>query len=463
MRCGARLGCVCGQCGRVNLPEAAFCKACGASLAEAPAPAPTPTPTIPTSFAAGRYRVQRFLGEGGKKRVYLAHDTRLDRDVAFSLIKTEGLDAAGLARVRREAQAMGRLGDHPNVVTVYDIGEEAGQPYIVSQFMEGGSVEDLIDQAPDHRLPIDQSLQIASEVCQALRHAHERGIIHRDVKPGNIWLSKEGHAKLGDFGLAVALDLSRMTQAGMMVGTVAYMPPEQALGGKVDSRSDLYGLGASLYETLTGRPPFSGHDPVAVISQHLNTPPVAPSFHNPSLPPALNDLILKLLAKNPQDRPSSADEVLAALQTLREQVYQGEVVAPAEAPAVPSIGRVAWGTFVGREREMEQLKGRLADAFSGLGSVVMVVGDAGIGKTCLLQEFATYARLRGAQVLWGAAYEGEARLPYGPVAEALRDYVSRTSAETLRQAGATRSFIVTIRGQGFRLDLPSGRRVVVPR
>jgi class 3 adenylate cyclase len=449
---------VCPHCGTSNPAGQKFCDGCGQRLAEAPAPAPTrtpaPTPTIPTSFAAGRYQVKRFLGEGGKKRVYLAHDTRLDRDVAFSLIKTEGLDAAGLARVRREAQAMGRLGDHPNVVTVYDIGEEAGQPYIVSQFMEGGSVEDLIDQAPDHRLPIDQSLQIACEVSQALQYAHERGIIHRDVKPGNIWLSREGHAKLGDFGLAVALDLSRMTQAGMMVGTVAYMPPEQALGGKVDARSDLYGLGASLYEALTGRPPFSGHDPVAVISQHLNTPPVAPSFHNPSLPPALNDLILKLLAKNPQDRPSSADEVLTTLQTLREQVERGEVVAAAEAPAAPSIGRVAWGTFVGREREMEQLKERLADAFSGLGSVVMVVGDAGIGKTRLLQEFATYARLRGAQVLWGAAYEGEAKLPYGPLAEALRDYVSRTSVETLRQAVTEGSLVLAALAPEVKAKLP---------
>jgi len=329
---------------------------------------------------------------------------------------------------------MGRLGSHPHIVTVHDIGDEDRQPYIIQEFMEGGSVQDIVDQAPDQRLPIDRCLQIASEVCQALQHAHDRGIIHRDVKPGNIWLTADGHARLGDFGLAVAIDLSRLTQAGMMVGTVAYMPPEQALGGKVDARSDLYGLGATLYEMVCGRPPFSGHDPVAIISQHLNTPPVAPSFHNPSLPPALNALILKLLAKNPQDRPSSAGEVLTALQSLREQIEQGEVVVAAEAPAVPSIGRVAWGTFVGRAREMEQLKEKLADAFSGLGSVATVVGDAGIGKTRLLQEFATYARLRGAQVLWGAAYEGEARLPYGPLAEALRDYVSRTSVETLRQA-----------------------------
>ncbi|GAG31516.1 unnamed protein product, partial [marine sediment metagenome] len=247
-----------------------------------------------------------------------------------SLIKTEGLDASGLARVRREAQAMGRLGSHPHIVTVHDIGDENRQPYIIQEFMEGGSVQDIVDQAPDHRLPIDQCLRIAFEVCQALQHAHDRGIIHRDVKPGNIWLTADGHGRLGDFGLAVAIDLSRLTQAGMMVGTVAYMPPEQALGGKVDTRSDLYGLGATLYEMACGRPPFSGHDPVAVISQHLNTPPVAPSFHNPSLPPALNDLILKLLAKDPQDRPSSADEALAVLQTLREQIEQGEVVAAAE-------------------------------------------------------------------------------------------------------------------------------------
>ena len=398
--------------------------------------------------------MKRFLGEGGRKRVYLAHDTRLDRDVAFSLVKTEGLDAAGLARVRREAQAMGRLGSHPHVVTVHDIGDEDHQPYIIQEFMEGGAVQDIVEQAPDHRLPIDQSLQIASEVCQALQHAHDRGIIHRDVKPGNIWLTADGHARLGDFGLAVALDLSRMTQAGMMVGTVAYMPPEQALGGKVDPRSDLYGLGGTFYEMVTGRPPFSGHDPVAVISQHLNTPPVAPSFHNPSLPPALNDLIMKLLAKDPQDRPSSADEVLSTLQTLREQVEQGEAVAAAEPVAAPSIGRVAWGAFVGREREMEQLKERLADALSGLGSVAMVVGDAGIGKTRLLQEFATHARLRGAQVLWGAAYEGEARLPYGPFAEALRDYVSRTSVEALRQAVTEGSSVLAPLAPELKAKLP---------
>src|SRR5439155_14242021 len=198
----------------------------------------------PGSFCEGRYRVVRFLGEGGKKRVYLCHDEKLDRDVAFALIKTEGLDAEGEVRIRREAQAMGRLGDHPHIVPVYDIGDEGGQPYLVTQLMGGGDVEGLIEKVSDRRVPLEVALRIGDEVCQALEYAHARGIVHRDLKPGNVWLTTEGTAKLGDFGLAVAMDRSRLTQAGMMVGTVSYMRPEQAIGGEVTPRSDLYSPGA---------------------------------------------------------------------------------------------------------------------------------------------------------------------------------------------------------------------------
>jgi serine/threonine protein kinase len=202
---------------------------------------PTATPPVeaPTTFAAGRYRVSRLLGEGTKKRVYLAHDTRLDRDVALALIKTEGLDEGGRVRVRREAQAMGRLGDHPRIVTVYDTGDENGQPYIVSEYMDGGDLEARLEVSDSHRLPVDRALEIGAQVCDALAHAHARGVIHRDLKPGNIWLSADGSARLGDFGLALAIERSRLTQEGMMVGTVAYMPPEQALGRAPDPRSDL--------------------------------------------------------------------------------------------------------------------------------------------------------------------------------------------------------------------------------
>ncbi|MBI2914014.1 MAG: protein kinase, partial [Chloroflexi bacterium] len=313
---------VCPACRRNNPRGRKFCDACGHRLGDAPPsgppPTPQPSPALPTSFAGGRYQVQRFLGEGGRKRVYLAHDTKLDRDVAIAVIKTEGLDADGLTRVRREAQAMGRLGDHPHIVTVFDIGDEAGQPYIVSQYMAGGDLEGLLQQAENHRLALTRALRIADQVRQALGHAHDRGIIHRDLKPGNIWLTEEGTAKLGDFGLAVALDRSRLTVEGMMVGTVAYMAPEQALGRQPDARSDLYSLGCVLYEMVTGRPPFLGDDAVAIISQHINTAPVAPSWHNPEVPRAFEALIVRLLAKAPEERPESAAAVLEVMKAIME-------------------------------------------------------------------------------------------------------------------------------------------------
>jgi len=178
------------------------------------------TPHQATSFANGRYLVNDFLGEGGKKKVYLAHDTLLDREVAFALIKTEGLDEAGRSRISREAQAMGRLGSHPHIVTVFDLGQEQDQPYMVTELMGGGDVEEVIENAEDHRIPLERAIEIAQEVCRGLEFAHSRGIVHRDLKPGNIWLTQDGTAKIGDFGLAVALDRSRLTTEGMMVGTL---------------------------------------------------------------------------------------------------------------------------------------------------------------------------------------------------------------------------------------------------
>ena len=302
--CGARLELRCEQCNTELQASDKFCRECGQEVSTQPRPAPTTPIAFPTSFASGRYKVESFLGEGAKKRVYLAHDTRLNRDVAVAVIKTEGLGEGGFARVRREAEAMGRLGDHPHIVTIYDVAEESGQIYIVSQYMAGGDVEGLLQEAENRRLSVGKALQVISEVCGALEHSHARGIIHRDIKPGNIYLGEDGAAHLGDFGLAVALDRSRITQEGMLVGTAAYMAPEQAVGGEVTPRADLYALGALLYEMVTGRPPFVGDDPVAVISQHLNTPPVKPTWHNPDIPLELEALILQLLSKDPEGRPA---------------------------------------------------------------------------------------------------------------------------------------------------------------
>jgi class 3 adenylate cyclase len=436
-QCGSDFAPVCPSCKAENQVGARFCRKCRAPLAggeAAPAPstsAPraTPSPALPTSFADGRYVVKGFLGEGGRKRVYLAHDEKLDRDVAVAVIKTEGLDDAGLSRVKREAQAMGRLGDHPNIVTVFDIGDDSGQPYIVSQYMGGGDLDGMLNRTPDRRLPIPEAMRIAIQVQQGLAHAHERGIIHRDLKPGNIWLTADGTAKIGDFGLAVSLDRSRLTMEGMMVGTVAYMAPEQALGRQPDARSDLYSLGCVTYEMVTGRTPFLGDDPVAIISQHINTAPVAPSWHNPQVPRALESLILRLLAKDPNERPSSASAIPEALQAI---VATASTTTPVAAESdVNPLDRLATGIFVGREKEMDELRAGLEDSLSGRGRLMMLVGEPGIGKTRTSEEFATYARLRNVQVLWGRCYEGEGAPAYWPWVQIIRSYVHEKEPKEL--------------------------------
>jgi eukaryotic-like serine/threonine-protein kinase len=443
--CGQSLSrdCLCPKCGQINPQDFKFCHQCGQPLTSAqPSSTPLPTstpPSLPTSFANGRYQVKKFLGEGGKKKVYLAHDTVLDRDVAFALIKTEKLDETARTRIKREAQAMGRLGDHPNIVTVYDFGEapETNQPYMVLPLLSGGDVEGLIKKAADHKLPIPQSLEIARSVCKGLEFAHARGIIHRDIKPGNVWMSADGTAKVGDFGLAVAVDRSRLTQVGMMVGTVSYMPPEQAMGGEVTARADLYSLGAMLYEMVTGRPPFVGDDSVAIIGQHINTPPVSPSWHRADLPPSLETLIMQLLEKDPQKRPASAKVVLEALDTIG----QGKAKQEPEAKAAPAENPLYRRVFVGREQELKQLQSAFDGAVSGQGALWMVLGEPGIGKTALCEQLATYVTLRGGKTLVGHCYEeGSLSLPYLAFVEAMRSYVLDRQADDLRKdlgSGAT--------------------------
>ncbi len=454
--CGSALAARCDSCGFDNPPSFRCCGQCGTSLTvnatpQEPSSQPaTDTQTTaaarqPTSFANDRYQVQRFLGV-------------LDRDVAFALIKTEGLDDVSRTRIQREAQAMGRLGSHPHIVTVFDLGQEQDQPYMVTELMGGGDVEGVIEDTAGHRLSLEQAVSIAMETCRGLEFAHSRGIVHRDLKPGNVWLTGDGIAKIGDFGLAVALDRSRLTKEGMMVGTVSYMPPEQAMGGEVTPRSDLYSLGAMLYEMVTGRPPFLGDDSVATIGQHINTPPVSPTWYNPECPRAVDALILRLLAKDPSERPESAGDVLAALEALDLQ----DVGAPHAAPLPGeehSLDSLAGGVFVGRQREMGELKGCLEDALSGRGRLVTLVGEPGIGKTRTAQELATYAGLRGAQVLWGRSYEEQGVPPYWPWVQGIRSYVREVDPHQLRSdmgAGAAdiAELVSDVREQLPGLDMP---------
>jgi tetratricopeptide (TPR) repeat protein len=406
------------------VPGQRFCDGCGASLARE-FRLPTRAPARPETFVGGRYRIERFLGEGAHKRVYLVRDATLDREVAFALIGADALDTGRADRVRREARAMGRLAGHPNIVTVHDAGEEGGAPYIVEEYLDGGTVADMLADAPERRLPVPRAVRIAADVCGALDHAHQHGVVHRDLKPSNVWLTRDGTAKLGDFGLVAALrsnasgTFARVTGEDVMVGTIAYLAPEQALGREPAPGADLYSLGAVLYELVTGSPPFAGDDGLAIIHQHLRTPPVAPAWRNPEVPGPLDGLIMRLLAKDPADRPRDATEVQTALEAIAAPgSHRPSTVEPVGNP----LDRLAAGVHVGRESEVDELCDAADVALTGRGQLVLISGEAGMGKTRLVEELTTYAHLRDALVLWGRCYEGDGAPPYWPWMQVIRAY-----------------------------------------
>ena len=411
----------CPACGNENREGARFCDSCGAELTASAAPAAQPTleplpSDVPSEIAGGRYRVRKFLGEGGRKRVYLADDTAAGHEVAVALFDTEDVAAGMQARAKREALAMRKLGENPHVVSVLDTGEEDGNPFIVSEYMPGGDVDGLL-AAAGGRLDAERAVAVAADVSQALEHAHARGIIHRDLKPANVWLDDDGRARLGDFGLATTEARARVS-GGTLVGTVAYLPPEQALGEPAGPESDLYSLGALLYEMLTGQPPFPGEDAVSIISRHLHADPVPPSRHNPAVPEALDRVVLELLAKRREDRPGSAADV-------REQLLAA-LAAPRDDSAEPGrnpLESLAGGIFVGRDRELEQMREGVDTALAGSGRLQLLVGEPGIGKTRAAEELATYARVSGARVYWGRCREDDGAPAYWPWVQSIRELV----------------------------------------
>src|SRR6201994_3440111 len=266
----------------------------------------------------GRYELDGVVGRGGMAEVYRARDIRLDRIVAIKTLRADlARDQIFQARFRREAQSAASL-NHPSIVAVYDTGEDmvgnTPVPYIVMEFVDGRTLRDLLRD--DRRLLPERAAEITDGVLRALDYSHRNGIVHRDIKPGNVMLTRAGDVKVMDFGIARAVSdsSSTMTQTAAVVGTAQYLSPEQARGENVDSRSDVYSTGCLLYELLTGRPPFVGDSPVAVAYQHVREQAAPPSDHDTDLPPEVDAIVMKSLAKRVEDRYQSAAAMRADIE-----------------------------------------------------------------------------------------------------------------------------------------------------
>ncbi|MCU1378860.1 MAG: serine/threonine protein kinase with sensor(s) [Acidimicrobiales bacterium] len=265
----------------------------------------------------GRYELHRRIARGGMADVYLARDLLLDRPVALKILFPEfSTDEAFVERFRREAQSAANL-SHPNIVSVYDWGEEDGTYFIVMEYVEGRSLAQILRD--EGALLPDRAADITTDIAAALGFAHRNGVIHRDVKPGNVLMSPLGQVKVTDFGIARAVSTQdNLTQTGTVMGTATYFSPEQARGESVDPRSDVYSLGVVLYELLTGEPPFTGDNPVSVAYKHVQEQAERPTHRNPRIPVALEAVVMKALAKNPANRYASADDLAADLRRYRD-------------------------------------------------------------------------------------------------------------------------------------------------
>ena len=317
----------------------------------------------------GRYELGDLLGYGGMAEVFRGRDMRLGRDVAVKVLRTDlARDPSFQARFRREAQSAASL-NHPSIVSVFDTGEEdkdgSHVPYIVMEYVQGRTLRQLLQQ--DGRLEPNEALRITRATCQALEYSHRAGIVHRDVKPGNVMITPEGDVKVMDFGIARAVSASQatMTQTSSVIGTAQYISPEQARGEHVDQRSDVYSTGCLLYELLTGVPPFTGDSPVAVAYQHVRENPAVPSSIDPDIPPALDAIVLKAMAKNPVNRYQSAGEFAADLdRALGGRAVQATPVMPADTTTMirPVSSTVVLSDPAERKRRQRMAYGGLAAA-----------------------------------------------------------------------------------------------------
>jgi serine/threonine-protein kinase len=335
----------------------------------------------------GRYQLGEVLGYGGMAEVHRGRDQRLGRDVAVKVLRADlARDPGFQMRFRREAQNAAAL-NHPAIVAVYDTGEESDGatplPYIVMEYVSGQTLKEVL--AEEHKLMPERALEITADVCAALDFSHRNGIVHRDIKPGNVMLTPTGTVKVMDFGIARAVTsgTATMTQTSAVIGTAQYLSPEQARGESVDARSDVYSTGCLLYELLTGQPPFTGDSPVSVAYQHVREDPIPPGQVNPDVTPTIDAIVLKAMAKNPANRYQSAGDMRADLlrAAAGRPVSATPVMSAAErteliSPAVGGNGAL---------RPPEGRRGRRSAAWVGIALAVLAVfAIAAFGTAYLL-------------------------------------------------------------------------------
>ncbi|SDO04885.1 Stk1 family PASTA domain-containing Ser/Thr kinase [Geodermatophilus sp. DSM 45219] len=337
------------------------------------------------SVLGERYEIGGVLGRGGMAEVHRGRDLRLGREVAVKVLRSDlARDPSFQVRFRREAQAAASL-NHPAIVAVYDTGEDrtssGATPYIVMEYVEGETLRDVLRR--EGVLPPDRAMTLAADICAALDFSHRNGIVHRDVKPGNVMITPQGTVKVMDFGIARAVSDSAatMTSTAAVIGTAQYLSPEQARGESVDARSDVYSLGCLLYELVTGAPPFTGDSPVSVAYQHVREDPRLPSSVNPAIPADLDAIVLKALSKNPANRYQSAAEMRNDLlrSLAGQRVEATPVMGDAEKTAIIGAPPGGYGDADWDDEEADRKRRRnriIAAVVAGLLLIGAVVGVA---------------------------------------------------------------------------------------
>ncbi len=372
---------------------------------------------------ASRYQIIREIGRGGMGVVHLARDPLLDREVAIKVITPDLLSTEAIERFKREARVVAKM-DHPAIVGIYDIGEQDNSLFFVMPFVAGSNLRSFLNEGS---LSLGDVIDIGIQTAEALEYSHSKGVVHRDIKPENILVFRQDggdiRVRVTDFGLAMASTESRLTKTGALVGTISYLSPEQVSERETDGRSDIYSLGTVLYECLVGKPPFSG-EIQSVLYRIVHENPQSPRSLGVEIKEEMEQILMNCLEKDPSRRPQHAKELADALARHRSKLQESDRIQRVSVVFKASVQfqRPVQSPFVAREKEFSELQRRLNAAIQGECQFAVVSGEAGIGKSRLLNELENLAKARKIGVLHGRFVEQDKAFPYQGFCEAIQEY-----------------------------------------